>query len=162
MGKFYLLIAFLAILFKILSMTKQIFSALILLVLDQFTKQWAQNTLPGNPQPFLEYSQNTGIAFGLPLPQPLLILAVFILIPLLIYIARQELNLKKPLAQAVLVLILTGAIGNLIDRFIYGYVIDFINLGPWPNFNLADVYITTAVLLVVLFYGKISRTNKQK
>lgn len=134
--------------------------SLLLIVIDQFTKQWAQITLPGKPRFLLEYSQNPGIAFGLSLPKPLLIILTIILIPLIYYIAKAELDLKKPLARAVPVLIIAGALGNLLDRFTHGFVIDFIKIGPWPNFNFADIYISTAVLLAIVFYGKIMRTKK--
>ena len=45
-----------------------------------------------------------------------------------------------------------GAVGNLADRVRAGAVTDFIDLPPWPPFNLADVAITAGVLLLVLIY----------
>jgi len=45
-----------------------------------------------------------------------------------------------------------GALGNLIDRLASGAVTDYIEIGPWPPFNLADVAITTGVLLMVWIY----------
>lgn len=46
-----------------------------------------------------------------------------------------------------LAMILAGAIGNLIDRMRFGYVIDFIKVYWWPNFNLADVWIVVGVIV---------------
>jgi signal peptidase II len=48
------------------------------------------------------------------------------------------------------ILILSGGLGNLVDRIFYGYVIDFIRVGGWPNFNLADSYITIGVILIII------------
>jgi signal peptidase II len=57
--------------------------------------------------------------------------------------------------------VLGGGLGNLIDRFTRGYVIDFISIWKWPVFNLADVFVTIGVLLIVLFYGKIKAQNQK-
>jgi signal peptidase II len=57
------------------------------------------------------------------------------------------------LERAALALILAGAVGNFVDRFHLGYVIDFINLGFWPTFNLADVYIDVG-LIALLLWGR--------
>jgi signal peptidase II len=47
-------------------------------------------------------------------------------------------------------LILGGALSNLLDRVIYGYVIDYIDIRIWPVFNLSDTAITTGVFLIFL------------
>ena len=47
-------------------------------------------------------------------------------------------------------LILGGAIGNLIDRMMYGYVIDFIDFRIWPVFNIADSAITVGAVIIAL------------
>ncbi len=53
-----------------------------------------------------------------------------------------------------LLLIITGALGNIIDRSINGYVIDFIYLHYgsfyWPAFNIADIYITIGIMMIIL------------
>ena len=54
-------------------------------------------------------------------------------------------------------IILGGAAGNLIDRIVQGYVIDFISFWSYSIFNVADIAITLGVLLAILFYGKIKR-----
>ena len=51
---------------------------------------------------------------------------------------------------AVAGLLLGGAVANLVDRVIGGTVVDFLDLGWWPSFNLADVYLTLGSVLVVL------------
>ena len=53
-----------------------------------------------------------------------------------------------------LAFLLSGVIGNLIDRLLFGYVRDFIDVGFWPIFNLADSYNTTGVILLVIWFWK--------
>ena len=50
--------------------------------------------------------------------------------------------------------ILGGAIGNLLDRIRLGYVVDFVSIGPWPNFNVADSAITLGVLALIWAWAK--------
>lgn len=132
-------------------------------LLDQFSKYLVEKYLQ-SPYPIfgnffeLEYSQNTGIAFGLPIPQIILIPVAFILMIFIFFFAKKELNLEKNISKTAIALILGGALGNLIDRLVYGYVIDFIAVWEWPNFNLADIYISVGVLLILVFYGRIRRT----
>ena len=52
--------------------------------------------------------------------------------------------------QPMLGLILGGAVGNLVDRLLYGAVIDFIDFHFWPSFNIADSAVTIAVVLLLL------------
>ena len=95
---------------------------------------------------------NTGIAFGFLKDQGV----VFIIIPLIaiillvfnIYYYRQN---NEALSRGYILafsLILAGAIGNLIDRTLYGYVIDFIDFRIWPVFNIADSAITVGAFII--------------
>ena len=96
---------------------------------------------------------NTGIAFGLFKDQGI----VFIIIPiiaviLLIFNIFYYRN-NKELSRIYLFgfsLILGGAIGNLIDRIAFGYVIDFIDLRIWPVFNIADSAITVGAVIIAI------------
>jgi len=141
-------------------MRKILVYASVLALLDQLTKAVAEKYLPGNPLPLLEYSQNYGVAFGLDLPFFVIILFNLILIPAVVYFAKKEFHLDRPHSQVATVMLLAGALGNFIDRITHKYVVDFINIGPWPNFNLADAYISIAVLLIIVFHGKILRSQK--
>ena len=102
--------------------------------------------------PFLSFenTRNTGIAFGLAddVP-PLLIGATLVaLVALLGFIAtRGEDDAPMWLAAGLLV---GGALGNLADRVREEAVIDYIEIGPWPTFNLADVAIVAGVAVLVL------------
>lgn len=96
----------------------------------------------------LELGHNSGIAFGAlnDLPSWVLITAVTILIAGLLVAVRRGL---LPLSWPPVGLLLGGALANLVDRVGDGRVTDFIDPPRWPAFNLADMAITGAVLLIV-------------
>jgi signal peptidase II len=99
----------------------------------------------------LEYTQNRGAAFGVlsGLAPILAAASLAILTGLLAVYMRQ---LEPAHWQTVAIgLISGGALGNLIDRVRLGHVVDFVSVGPWPNFNIADSAITVGVL--VLLWG---------
>jgi signal peptidase II len=119
--------------------------ALVLVLLDQIFKFWAQITAVRSeilPKVGIFYSVNYGAGFGiLQNQQPLLILIGVGVIFLILY-------KYKTLAEGWKVpasLILGGALGNLVDRFVFGFVRDFISIWIWPSFNLADAAITVGV-----------------
>lgn len=107
---------------------------------------------------YLRYSENPGIAWSLPIPPIIIYPLNLALIGLLIYYAFTAFDLKKYQSILFFSLILGGAIGNLTDRIINGYVTDFIDIGFWPIFNLADCFISAGIFLLILFYGRIKRT----
>ncbi len=106
-----------------------------------------------------EIHGNTGVAFGLPIPFPIIVVLNITLLITLIYYFKKETKIKKPLTQILLSMILGGAIANLIDRFVHGSVVDFIGVSIWPYFNFADAFIVTAILLLFVFHGKINRVT---
>lgn len=96
----------------------------------------------------LEYTQNRGAAFGVlsGLVPILAAASLAILTGLLAVYARQT---KPAFSQTVAIgLISGGALGNLIDRVKLGHVVDFVSVGPWPNFNFADSAISLGVLVL--------------
>lgn len=108
------------------------------------------------------YIKNTGAAFGL-LSGNIVIL-ILITILLLFYLFKELKNSKNSLNLVAYTLILSGALGNLIDRIFRKYVIDFISFTLFGHemaiFNVADTYITIGVTLLIYsilkeeFYGK--------
>jgi signal peptidase II len=58
---------------------------------------------------------------------------------------------KEKLVQIPLALVLGGTFGNLIDRFRFGFVIDFLDFRIWPAFNLADMAITIGVIGLIIY-----------
>lgn len=136
--------------------------AVLLALADQFTKYvvtlFLHQDLPIFGDFFtLHYAQNFGVAFSIALPVWLLTFGGIALLCLVTYLATKEFNLKHPLAQLSLALVLGGGLGNLIDRFSRGFVVDFISIWKWPVFNLADIFVTVGVLLIVLFYARIKK-----
>lgn len=101
---------------------------------------------------YMTLVHNTGIAFGLFKDQGL----VFIIIPIVaiillvfnIYFYRQNGDVLDRSYIFSFSLILGGAIGNLYDRMMFGYVIDFIDFRIWPVFNIADSAITIGAVLI--------------
>jgi len=128
----------------------------LLVAADQLTKFLVvttfvpgQRIVLGHPFFHLTYVQNTGAAFGLfKGQQTLFILMSVVVIGFLV----REFFIRSVMTTRVFwgcVLILGGAAGNLIDRLRLGYVIDFIGVGIWPMFNVADSAITVGIGLLL-------------
>ena len=129
-------------------------------VLDQLTKMWVVNSMPEgewwSPLPGegwrilrVTHTTNSGAAFGMFPDRG----GVFILIAAVVAVAIVLYYWKLPdgewLIRLSLGLQLGGAIGNLLDRIRQGYVTDFLDLGFWPIFNVADASILIGVGLIV-------------
>jgi signal peptidase II len=99
----------------------------------------------------LTLSHNRGVAFGLAggAGAPLILITLAALAVVVYLFAR---NPARPGMWVATGLLAGGAIGNLIDRVRADAVTDYVDLSPWPPFNLADVAITCGVILLVLFY----------
>ena len=127
--------------------------AAVAAVLDWVTKVVAATTLEDGPveigsQLTLRLSRNPGVAFGFGdwLPGPaLLAVTGAVTIAIGVLAARSALT---PWWAAGMVL--GGAVANLLDRALGGTVVDFLDLGWWPSFNLADVWLTVGCTLMVL------------
>lgn len=133
-------------------------------IADQLTKFAIKGTLPlGESWPAeglirLTHGANTGTAFGLLPNQTLfLIFASIIAIGFLGYFYRAY-ALPSPILRLAIGLQLGGAFGNLFDRVAFGAVTDFIDVGWWPIFNIADssicVGMATLVIVMLLFDRK--------
>jgi signal peptidase II len=129
-------------------------------VVDQLTKTWAVRELVDGPTELLgsnvafRLSRNSGGAFSL--FQGFTPLLAVLAIVLAVVLVRALQRTRDPLVLIALALILGGAIGNLLDRvarspgFLRGEVVDFVDVGRFPVFNVADSAITIgAVLLFV-------------
>jgi signal peptidase II len=127
------------------------------IVVDQVAKQVVRSQIVLGEQidvfgPLgLTQTRNTGVSWGLAsgAGAPLVILMLAAL-AVIIYLFAQ--NPARPGMWVASGLLAGGAIGNLIDRVASGHVTDFIELPPWPPFNVADVCITFGVVLLVLIY----------
>lgn len=98
----------------------------------------------------LDYTVNSGAAFGILRARGLLFILVALVVSAGIVVSYRRVLTSPPVVRIALGLILGGAIGNLIDRVRLGYVVDFIDLGWWPVFNLADSAIVIGVVLLAL------------
>jgi signal peptidase II len=100
----------------------------------------------------IEYVENRGAAFGVlgSLGPLVTVLAALVLATLLVYYHRAV--TKSPWLVWAVGLIDGGAIGNLSDRLWLGHVVDFVTVGPWPTFNLADAAITVGVALLAVHF----------
>ena len=142
--------------------------SVLLILFDQLTKYLVTVKIKGK-QPIkiidgvfeLVYHENDGAVWGI-LSGKTVFLLIFTIIALaLIAFVFYRLPEEKRFTpiRIILIFIVAGAIGNLIDRVLYGYVIDFLyfSLIDFPVFNVADIYITvSAILLMILgvFYYK--------
>ena len=139
---------------------------LVIIVLDQSTKLIIQQTLPLHKQVEiisgffnLIHVRNTGGAFGIfggerdPLGSVLFVVASLIAVGILVILFLRVKEHEKALAFS-LSLLLSGAMGNLIDRVSYGEVIDFLDFYVssyhWPAFNIADSAISIGIGLMAL------------
>ena len=127
---------------------------LIILSLDQLTKFLVtRNLLLNHSIPLLKgvfhitLVHNRGAAFGILKNQIPLFVFTAIFAIFLIYLSLKN-NKGNKLYTISLSLILAGALGNLIDRLSFGYVIDFLDFRIWPVFNLADSSITIGAILL--------------
>ncbi len=158
-------------------------AAAAILILDLASKAWVVGSLKPVPGTELfgppkttvlvpgylrfQYAENPGVAFSLfqDHPQVLtgvaLVLAAAVLVWALFFLPAEE-----RWSRLALGLIFGGAVGNLIDRFRYGYVVDFIvahwKEHAWPTFNVADSGICVGIALFFLASLQAGRREKTK
>ena len=144
---------------------------LVLVALDQVTKWWAATTFANGPDMTIglgfhfTYTRNTGAAFGLFQDATLLLglLSAAVSIALFVYLWRHARTMPG-LQLAALTLILSGALGNMIDRFLLDYVRDFIHFYVqgfnFPVFNVADMCVVGGAALLLLSSFTEKRTHR--
>jgi signal peptidase II len=138
----------------------------VVLVADQWTKAWTLRTwsepntgdipiIPGWLE--LTYVQNTGVAFGLfrGFPQVFTITSLVIVAAAVYWYVTQRPQPERWFAPC-LGLIVGGALGNVIDRLRFGYVVDFIKTfdGRFPVFNVADSCVVVGIGIVALLLAR--------
>jgi signal peptidase II len=145
--------------------------ALLLLVADQVSKMWIRS-YPENELIFevgffrVANIHNSGAAFGLFQGQSFALtlfafISVIVLLLCVFFFYRRSSFLDSGLVKAVLGLILGGIVGNLIDRLQFGYVTDFIGVGIWPSFNVADSAITIGVIIFACSLLRLTQAEKR-
>lgn len=144
-------------------------ASILLIFLDQFTKQLAVKYLMNQPNIVilkgvfeLQYLENRGAAFGIMQGQKSFFV-IFTLIAMLalvwFYMKKIPAMKKYHFLEIICVILFSGGIGNFIDRIRLNYVIDFFyfSLIDFPIFNVADIYVTVAAFVMIflgLFYYK--------
>lgn len=153
---------------KVIVLVIDIIGVILLTALDQLTKYMAVLLLKNGPEVpligdalVLQYLENRGAAFGMMQNQKIFFLFMEVVILVVIgYVLAKTPTIKKyGLLHGTLVFLAAGAIGNMIDRMLQDYVVDFIyfKLINFPIFNVADIYVTCATIVfavAILFYYK--------
>ena len=152
-------------------MKRIILISTLTLVVDILTKQLVVNTLIEHQSITIikdffsiTYAKNTGVAFSvLEGNVPLIIILTSIIIFFIFnYIKTTKPNKYETICYGLL---LGGALGNLIDRIIYGYVIDFLDFNlfgyPYPIFNVADIAIVVSIFTIIIL-SLIESRNKNE
>ncbi len=133
--------------------------ALLLVGCDHGTKLAAVRLLGEGPRSLiagvleLRYAENHDVAFSalsalhLPTPRAALIVVGVLVLGALVASYRALRN-GRPRADVGFALVVAGAVGNLLDRVVRGYVVDFVHLAHWPVFNVADVLIAVGGILL--------------
>ena len=132
----------------------------VLIFADILSKYFVKNNLVLNQSIeindflYFVYIQNFGVSFGLfagSIPYYLLIIIGLLIVILIIYLMYLS---KNTLEKSAYFIIIIGALSNILDRLINTFVVDFILLRYesfyWPAFNLADIYITIGVIMLIV------------
>ena len=136
---------------------------ILIIILDQVSKYAATKYLKGN-NPYiiiknffqLYYVENSGAAFGILQNRKIffVIMTSIVIVSIILFLVENSYNLNR-LMEISLVMLLGGAIGNLIDRIRLSYVIDFISIKfgkgyDFPVFNIADMFIVVGTFLIMI------------
>ena len=146
--------------------------AAVVIPLDQLTKFWVKQAIPlGGSVPEsgffrITHVQNTGAAFGI-FPDSIPVLAVVSAIGALVvlwlglFMNRRFEFLNSKISLIALGLVLGGILGNFIDRAFIGYVTDFLKMGAWPDYNVADAseVVGSIILAVCLLRSALNETS---
>jgi signal peptidase II len=146
---------------------RHLFYLILLIGFDQFTKYLVVQNLQDSPFILIPkvfqftYHENDGAVWGILSGRTIfLVIMAIVLLSFMVFIYIKVPNEKRYNAlHIILIFICAGAVGNLLDRILKGYVVDFLyfELIDFPIFNVADCYITISSILLVLlglFYYK--------
>jgi signal peptidase II len=143
----------------------------IVFIADQMSKQWVQRMLivNGPSRPIfsdaflLTLTRNTGGAWGL-LPQGNPVFVAFAVLAVCALLFAYHRMQRDLLVGGAFALALGGALGNLLDRLRFGYVVDFFDarIIHWPIFNVADSAITLGIVLLLLHFFRAARDERKE
>lgn len=141
----------------------------IFFVVDRFLKNLALNAQLAAPKNLISnfflfnFKENYQMAFSLPWEGTGLLMAATLIILLIFYLIIKNIYQEKQLSThtILLTIILFGAISNLIDRYRYGFVVDYLEIKNFTVFNLADAMISSATLFLLIYTLKTNEHRKQ-
>ena len=142
-------------------MTSIIILSIILLAIDQISKILITNVMDINVGIelikdffYLTYTHNTGAAFSILTGKRIFLILIAIIILIIIFNYIRKNKVEGKIEKMAFSLIIGGSIGNLLDRIIGGYVVDFLDFKifgyDFPIFNLADTFIVIGVFLLLI------------
>ena len=143
--------------------------AAVVIAVDQGTKQWALSALGDGPIDLVwtlkfRLTFNSGMAFGA--GSGIGPLIGIVAVGVVVVLVRQAMSSATQLTRVAAGVLLGGAVGNLVDRLIRddawlrGRVVDFIDLGWFPVFNVADMAINVGAVLLVIAMWRETRTSQ--
>lgn len=141
--------------------------SILIIMLDQISKLiMIDKNINILPQVLsFSYTQNTGVAFGL-ISNNIIFVIIFniVILGIIIKFLKENNESIDYTVLVSLILILSGGIGNLIDRILKGYVVDFIKFDfiNFPIFNVADISITLGIFILVIVIVKQMILNKNE
>jgi signal peptidase II len=146
--------------------------AALVVTFDQLSKLWIRahlalgESLPLTGRLSLTYIGNTGSAFGLLANRTFLLIIIGIASLLIVLLFLRYLSQVTTLSMISIGLVWGGAVGNLIDRLVFGYVTDFIYFRLWgnfywPAFNIADAAITVGVFVLIYSFYRSGLFSKE-
>ncbi|MDW7651286.1 MAG: signal peptidase II [Bacillota bacterium] len=107
----------------------------------------------------ITYIRNFGAAFGILAHRTGFFVLITVAVVLFILFFLHQLPKEHKLLRIALALQLGGALGNLLDRLRFGYVVDFLDFRFWPVFNIADIAIVVGIGLLII---DLARTAREK
>lgn len=147
-------------------------TAAVVLALDRLTKLWVEKAIPlyGSWPATgffrITHGENTGAAFGI-FQNSRLVLAIIsgigiiVVLFIALWFSKRFVFLSWRSSLLALGLLLGGTMGNFIDRAFIGHVTDFIKVGPWPDFNVADSSLVVGSILLAFNLIRASGTEPQ-
>ena len=133
-----------------------LFVGLVILLLDQFTKQWVRNNwMYGESRSVIDgffnlvYVRNDGAAWNILSGQSIILVLISTIVLVLLVVYRKQFLEQRFSHKIMLGLMIGGIVGNLVDRIRWGWVTDFLDFQfgsyHYPSFNVADSAICIAV-----------------
>ena len=128
---------------------------LVVVLLDQLLKSFFLSVQPQWQLGILKLHliQNTGAGFGILSGQTFWLGLLSLLVALGIIIGYKKIP-RETFPQLFTALFLGGVMGNMLDRLLRGFVVDFVDFSFWPAFNLADSCLTISVIALVVYFWK--------